>query len=183
MLAYLYLAFAILFRFVPHGPFTTFCASCGLWNFTPVGASLLYFGARQPRRRLWIALAALAASDVALNLLVYHVRLDASSFIGWLWYAGALLVGTGLRGRTTVARVLAGSLGVSAVFFVVSNFAVWAGSELYPHTLAGLYTCYALAIPFLRSTVASDLIFSAAFFSLPLAAGALNRNLAQRFSA
>lgn len=183
MLAYLYLAFAILFRFVPHGPFTTFCSSCGLWNFTPTGAALLYFGARQPRRRMWVAVAAFAASDVALNLFVYHVRLDVASLIVLLWYAAGVLLGSVLRNRISVLRLLCCSAGATAVFFVVSNFAVWIGTPLYPRTLAGLVSCYAMAIPFVKSMLAGDLIFSVAFFGLPLAASALNRSFEHRSAA
>jgi hypothetical protein len=179
MLAFFYLAFAVLFRLVPHGPFSTFCSSCGLWNFTPVGAALLYFGARQPRRRMWVPIAALAASDVVLNLLIWHVRLDASAVITCSWYAAAVLLGGALQKRLSIARLAACSVGVTAIFFLVSNFAVWAGTALYPHTLAGLYTSYVMAIPFVRSMLAGDLIFSAAFFGLPFVLTSLHRSVAQ----
>jgi len=56
MLAYLFVVIAVAVRFLPH-PFA----------FTPVGASLLFFGARGPRRHLWLPLALLAASDVILT--------------------------------------------------------------------------------------------------------------------
>ncbi len=61
MLAYLFVIFAVAVRFLPH-PFA----------FTPVGASLLFFGARGPRRQMWVPLAVLAASDVLLTTLVYR---------------------------------------------------------------------------------------------------------------
>lgn len=183
MLAYLYLAFAVVFRLVPHGPFTTLCSSCGLWNFTPVGASLLYFGTRQPRHRMWIPIAALAASDIVLNLFIWHVRLDASTAIVWMWYAGAVLLGGVLRKRLSVGRLAACSVGVTTIFFAVSNFAVWAGTPLYPHTLAGLYTSYVMAIPFVKSMLVGDLIFSAAFFGLPFAVASLQRSVAHRTAA
>ena len=68
MLAYLFVIFAVAVRFLPH-PFA----------FTPVGASLLYFGARGPRRQMWVALALLAASDVILTTLVYRYPLQLGS--------------------------------------------------------------------------------------------------------
>jgi len=179
MLAYLYLAFAVLFRLVPHGPFTSLCSSCGLWNFTPVGASLLYFGARQPRRRMWIPVAALAASDIVLNLFIWHVRLDASTVIVWTWYAAAVLLGGVLQKRLSIGRLAACSVGLTAIFFIISNFAVWAGSTLYPHTIAGLFTSYVMAIPFVKSMLLGDLIFSAAFFGLPVALASLHRAVAR----
>lgn len=183
MLAYLYVALAVLFRLLPHGPFATFCSSCGLWNLTPAGASLLYFGARQPRRRMWLPVAAMVASDVVLNAFIYHVKLDASYLITWAWYAAAVLIGSTLSRRISVMRLAGASIALSLSFFAMSNFAVWAAGYLYPRTLAGLATSYAMGIPFLKNTVAGDLIFSAAFFGLPLAAAALNRSLAHRTAA
>ena len=41
MLAYIFAVFAFAIRFVPHP-----------WHFTPVAASLLFFGARGSRRQL-----------------------------------------------------------------------------------------------------------------------------------
>jgi hypothetical protein len=41
--------------------------------------------------------------------------------------------------------------------------------EMYPKTWAGLAECYTLAIPFFRATVVSDMVFSLAFFSVPVA--------------
>ena len=59
MLAYLFVIFAVVARmpFMPHP-----------WNFTPVAAALLYFGARGSRRQLWVPFALLAASDVILTI-------------------------------------------------------------------------------------------------------------------
>ena len=175
MLAYLFVAFAVLFRFMPHGPFVSFCSSCGLWNLTPVGASLLYFGARQSRRRMWIPVAALVASDIALNMLVYHMALDPSYLITWAWYAAAILIGSVLAPRVSVLRLAGASLALSMSFFVMSNFAVWTAGYLYPRTMAGLVTCYTMAIPFFKNTLAGDLLFSAAFFGVPVARDPLRR--------
>ena len=57
MLAYVFILIAVAVRFMPH-PLA----------FTPVGAALLYFGARASRRRMWIPLALLAASDAGDSL-------------------------------------------------------------------------------------------------------------------
>ena len=54
----------------------------------------------------------------------------------------------------------------SVIFFVVSNFGVWAlGSPgvydiAYEKSLSGLIQCYILAIPFFGNTFLSTLIFS-----------------------
>ena len=49
-------------------------------------------------------------------------------------------------------------------FFLISNFGVWISGNLYPLTFEGLISCYAAAIPFFRSTLASNLLFSYILF-------------------
>jgi hypothetical protein len=165
MLAYLYLIFAVGFRLLPHA----------WWNFTPVGASLLFFGAHQPRRRMWVPVAALAVSDVLLTRYIYHMHLDVSFFVILAWYAAAVLIGGSVLRRITLVRVVGASLACSVSFFLISNFAVWIGGTLYPNTLAGLGLCYTAAVPFFRYTLAGDAIFSAVMFGLPAAAAMFAR--------
>jgi hypothetical protein len=52
----------------------------------------------------------------------------------------------------------------SLLFFVVTNFAVWALSGMYPLTAAGLAACYVAALPFLPQTVIGDLFWAAVLF-------------------
>ena len=170
MLAYLYVIIAVAFRLVPH-PHS--------WNFTPVAASLLFFGARGSRKQMWIPVAALIASDLVLNRFVYHAATDLSFLFTWAWYAGMILLGSGvLRSRATIARVAGASLGASISFFLISNFFVWAAGTMYPHTLAGLMTCFTAAVPFFRGTLAGDMVFSALMFGVPAAVHAWRRSAA-----
>jgi hypothetical protein len=53
----------------------------------------------------------------------------------------------------------------SALFFVVTNFAVWYSGAWYGDDFAGLIKCYAAALPFARNMLAGDLIWSAALFT------------------
>src|SRR5580658_380542 len=169
MLAYLFVIFAVLARmpFMPHP-----------WNFTPVAAALLYFGARGSRRQLWVPFALLAASDVILDKFVYAYPFSSEHFITWAWYAAILWLGTALRGidlRENVAwlRVGGAALASSISFFIVSNFGVWAAWNMYPKTLPGLMTCYAAGLPFFRHTLAGDMLFTAVAFGLPALVAAL----------
>jgi hypothetical protein len=50
------------------------------------------------------------------------------------------------------------------LFFVTTNFAVWAFSGMYPDDLGGLIRCYVAALPFLQNTVTGDIVWSAALF-------------------
>ncbi|MCX7675382.1 MAG: hypothetical protein N2Z70_06085 [Bdellovibrionaceae bacterium] len=58
--------------------------------------------------------------------------------------------------------VLFGSLG----FFLISNFGVWWQGGLYTRDLEGFLQCYWLALPFFKTTISSDLVFSFLFFVL-----------------
>jgi len=170
MLAYLFVLFAVAMRMplMPH-----------LWNFTPVAAALLYFGARGARRQLWIPFVLLAASDLVLNKFVYSYPFTWDQLVTWAWYAAILWLGTGLRENTGLLkkmdwlRVGGAALASSVSFFIVSNFAVWASWPTYPKTFAGLMACYDAAIPFFRHTVGGDLLFTALMFGLPALAAAL----------
>ncbi|MFZ3339327.1 MAG: DUF6580 family putative transport protein [Terriglobales bacterium] len=170
MLAYLFVIFAIAVRmpFMPHP-----------WNFTPVAAALLYFGARGPRRQLWVPFVLLAASDIVLTKFVYAYHFTWDVYFTWAWYAAILWLGTNLRENASLRetkdwfRVGGAAIGGSVSFFILSNFAVWACWPTYPKSFAGLMTCYGAGVPFFRHTLAGDLLFSAAMFGLPALAAAL----------
>ena len=49
-------------------------------------------------------------------------------------------------------------LGSSLLFFLVTNLGVWYLG--YPNTLAGLVSCYTLALPFFVNTIIGDLFFT-----------------------
>ena len=159
MLAYVFVLLAIVSRFLPHPQ--------GWVQFTPLGAALLYFGARAPLKRMWIPLAALIAADVYLTKVIYAYPLKADHLVTWAWYAGVILLGSALLSRqVSPVRVVAGSLASSVAFFLVSNFAVWAAWNMYPKTLAGLGTAYVAAIPFFRNQALADLLFAAVLFTV-----------------
>jgi hypothetical protein len=113
-----------------------------------------------------------------LNRFVYHFPITWETFVSTGWYAVALLIGSLLKHKVTPLRVVGASLTGSVSFFVISNFAVWAAYNMYPHTLAGLGACYIAAIPFFRWTFASDLLYALAIFAAPLAIEAIQRQFA-----
>jgi hypothetical protein len=166
MLAYVFVLFAVAVRFMPH-PLA----------FTPVAAALLYFGARGPRRQLWVPLALLAVSDVILTKIVYSYPLTWDHFVTWAWYAAILWLGSQLRENTNWLRIGGAALASSVSFFVVSNLAVWTCWNMYPKTLSGLMTCYAAGLPFFRRGIAGDMLFTAVMFGLPAVATVVARSI------
>ena len=162
MAAYLLILVAVFSRVVPHP-----------WmNFTAVGAGLLYFGARRPLRESALPVLALMATDYYLTVFAYHYPFHTSAYlITWAWYAAAIVLGRiMLHRQITVTRLIAAPVLASTSFFVVSNYAVWAGSAMYPHSLAGLGICYAAGLPFYANDVLSTTLIAGIAFGLPIAA-------------
>ncbi len=167
MLAYLFVLLAIAIRFLPFaGPLNILPHA---WHFTPLAASLLFFGAKGSRRQMWIPLVLLCATDVVLTKVFYSYVITWDQFVTWAWYAAILWLGTNLRERAGFWRVAAAAATSSVSFFLVSNFAVWAAwPQMYPRSFAGLMASYAAGLPFFRGTASSDMIFSLAFFAVPV---------------
>jgi hypothetical protein len=167
MLPYLFVLLAIAVRFLPFaGPLNFFPHA---WHFTPLAASLLYFGAKGSRKQMWIPLLLLAGTDVVLTKVMYAYPVTWDHLVTWAWYAAILWLGTSLRENSGMLRVIGAALASSASFFLISNFAVWAAwPAMYPRGFGGLMMSYVAGLPFLRGTVESDLFFSVAFFGAPL---------------
>lgn len=141
---------AALARLVPHVP-----------NLTPVDALALFGGAYLTDRRLafGVPLAAMLLSNAILGF-------DGAGQTLAVLGCSAITVALGIwvGQRRTVLRTASAAVSSALVFFVVTNLAVWAFSGLYPHTPTGLAACYVAAIPFLRYTMAGDLIYTAVLF-------------------
>ncbi len=157
MLAYIFVLFAAAFRFAPH-PFA----------FTPVAASLLFFGSRMPRKQAWIPVLLLAVGDVLLTRFVYSYPFTSYHLASWVWYAAMVFLGGALKKNANALRVLSASLVAAVSFFLVSNFAVWATvPNMYPRTWGGLELAYIAGLPFFRNDVAGDVFFTALMFGIP----------------
>ena len=131
-------------------------------NFAPIGAMALASGAYLGRN-VWGFLAPLGIywiSDLLVNNILYAEFYN--SFIlftpgfGWLYLSFAMIIvlGSIVLKKVSIPRVLGGAFGV------------WLSDPDYPLTWGGFLLCYEMAIPFFRSTLASDLLYSAAFFGI-----------------
>src|SRR5689334_16155047 len=93
MLAYLFLVLALAVRiFSGVGIF-------GTMGFSPLGASLLFFGSRMPRKHYLIALAALMATDVYITNHHYGMAVNFDEGFTWAWYLVAFFLGSLLKDR------------------------------------------------------------------------------------
>src|SRR5580692_7550262 len=147
-------ALGVCARLVPHS-----------WNFTPIMAIGLFAGSHGKKTSTGVlaTLSALALSDAVLG------------FYSGFWYVyGAALIPVLLgrlirdkvtRDRNNVLAIIAAAGGSSVSFFLVTNFMVWATSRhLYPHTMAGLQSCFVAAIPFYQNQLLGDACYTAALF-------------------
>jgi hypothetical protein len=144
---------AALSRILPHPP-----------NFTPITAMALFAGATLPDKRLALLMPILAMilSDIALEF-----------FTGWGFHSGMWVVyGTimlltllGMNIQRKSLLSIGGWTGIaSVVFFVVTNFAVWATSGMYPLSIEGFTLCYIAAIPFFQNSIMGDIMYTMLLF-------------------
>jgi len=135
-------------RLIPHPP-----------NFSPIAAMALFGGATFTSKRgaFLVPLLAMLLSDVVLGF---------SSITPVVYGSFALItcLGFWVRRRQTVWRLAGASVAAAVLFFVTTNFGVWALGDWYPLTWSGLAECYVAAIPFFRNTLWSDLFYSAVLF-------------------
>jgi len=163
MSAYLLIIAALLSRIIPHPAWL---------NFTAVGGSLLYFGARRPLRQAIIPVALLAATDYYLTVYFYSYPFQISAYlITWAWYAAVIVLGHVLLAKhVSVLRVGTAVLLAPTSFFLITNFAAWIGSPLYPQTFAGLGMSYVAGLPFYRNDLISTALVAGLAFGLPVLA-------------
>ena len=139
-------------------------------NFAPMTAIALFSGARfkDKSSALFIPLLIILISDAVVNGALYG---NVSPFYdGFYWqYAAYILVamlGRSFSSVQSLSPLLGLGVTSSAIFFVVSNLGVWLVAGIYEHTLSGLILCFTMALPFLKGSLASDLLFSLALFGL-----------------
>lgn len=155
---------AAMTRLIPHYP-----------NFTAVGAVALFGGAYLSKRMAFIIpVVALFISDLFLNNLIY-ARLYPEFYDGFMLFnikglpvygafIAVILIGMFFIKKATIKNVLGSAVLASVVFFLVTNFAVWAGSVIYPKSLAGLLACYTAAVPFFWNTLLGNVVFVTVLF-------------------
>ncbi len=140
--------FAALTRLMPHPP-----------NFTPIIAMGLFGGAYLKDKR-WALLLPVGAMLLADLFLGFHGTM--------IWVYGSLIIITAmgflLNSGVTLKNGAIATLGGSLLFFLVTNFGVWASSSFYPKTVEGLISCYAAGIPFFGNTLAGSVFYSGLMF-------------------
>jgi len=135
--------FGLVTRLIPHLP-----------NFTPILAISLFAGAYFNKKyAIWFPIALYTISELIIggNDVIFFTA--GSIFL-------ITLLGMRLRGRTSLKNNLFYGLISPIIFFLVSNFGVWA-IGWYPPTFAGLTQCYIMALPFLKVSILASVSYVA----------------------
>lgn len=128
-------------------------------NFAPVAAISLFSGFYFRRYFIAIPLVAMFISDIFIGF--YDWKLMASVYGSFILVS---FIGVLLRRNKSVGALLGCSLAGSFLFFIITNFSVWAFSPWYSHNWQGLLNCYTLAIPFFKNTILGDLFYASVIF-------------------
>lgn len=137
---------AVVARLIPHAP-----------NFAPIGGLALFSGANfKSKLALAIPLSAMFFSDIFLG---FHKTIPYV----YMSFIIIALIG-GLIKNNKWQSIFGASLASSVIFFLITNFGVWATGSMYPKNLAGLIQSYGFGVPFFRNTLISDLFYSFSFF-------------------
>ncbi len=140
---YLLIALGALARLLPHAP-----------NFAPIAAIALFGGLYLPRKMFFIPLAAMFLSDLVIGFYSWPIMATVYGC-----FAIAFLVGQVVKKQKNFRNIFGSTIFNSLLFFVLTNFAVWAFGTMYTHNLSGLATSYVAAIPFFRNTLLGDLTY------------------------
>lgn len=147
-----------LFRFIPHWP-----------NFTPIAAMALFGGAYLGKKHLAfiIPFSAMFLSDLVLG---FHKDMWAV----YIAFGITVSIGIFIRSNVKFTSIALASLGSSVLFFLLTNFAAWLSSPIYPQSFAGLMESYiaglaffnngAYGISFFLNEVTGSLLYNGVFF-------------------
>ncbi|MBI4122202.1 MAG: hypothetical protein HY461_02630 [Parcubacteria group bacterium] len=141
----------ILARLIEHIP-----------NFAPIAALALVAGYYLPRRWSWVVpMLAMLVSDMVIGFYAWPVMLAVYGSFALAWLFGTL-------GKSANSRLalLPATLSSSVVFFLATNAAVWAFTDMYAPGTVGLLQSYVMGAPFFKWTLLSDMIYTGAFVAV-----------------
>ena len=141
----LIISITILSRLIYHPP-----------NFTPMFSVCIFAGMMFSQKRLMflIPLSCMIISDVFIGL-------HSNIIFVYLSFALVILLGKTLNENFTLPKLLGTIFASNLVFFIITNFAVWYFQfGFYEHSIKGLLTCYYLALPFVKNSLLSNLLFT-----------------------
>lgn len=146
LIATVLVAIGVSSRLIDHQP-----------NFAAIGALAIAIGFYSKSKLGWaIPLGAMLISDLIIGF--YAPGVMAAVYLGYLTMWG---FGRFASTHEKKAAMFSYTLFGAIAYFFVTNAAVWAFTSMYPKTLAGLGTSYAMGVPFFKWSLAGDLFYLA----------------------
>lgn len=148
-----------LTRLVPHPP-----------NFVPLGAIALASGAVMGGRALayTVPIGAMLLADLVLG---FHGQMA----LVYLGLAVPVWLGSRLARAPSWAGFAGATVASATLFYLLTNFGVWALDGLYPLTVAGLAASFAAGLPFFWTSLLADLLYGLLLLGLLARDGRLGR--------
>jgi hypothetical protein len=162
---FLLVIIAAVYRIIPGRPF----------GFAPQYAMAIFAGAviRDKKWAFIIPVLSMFISDLFYQVLYLGGMTSIPGFYEGQWqnyvlFALLVFVGMAIR-KLNVIQIAAASLVAPTLYFLASNFLLWASNGTTrglnrPKTFNGLLQCYGDAIPFYRMSILATFIFSAILF-------------------
>lgn len=156
---------ASLYRILPGRPY----------GFAPQIAMAIFGGAiiKEKKFSFLLPLLSMFISDALYELLYVNGLSPLSGFYGgqllnYALFAGLTMFGFFIKGFD-LKKIALASVSAPTVYFMVSNFFVWASSSPLaglgrPKTFDGLMMCFADGLPFYPWSLLSTVVFSGLFF-------------------
>ncbi|MBO9675482.1 MAG: hypothetical protein J7577_18690 [Sphingobacteriaceae bacterium] len=140
-------------------------------NFSSIGAVALFGGAyfKDQVKAFAFPLLSLFLSDFILASTIFS-KYSGDSFLyeGWYWtyiaFALMVLVGRLLLKNVNVVNLLASTLSIVLIHWLVTDLGVWINNPAYTQDLAGYWSCLVKAIPFEIRFLEGTVIYGALLF-------------------
>jgi hypothetical protein len=131
-----------------------------VWNMTPVIAIAIVAGIYMgPIRSGIIVFSGLLLSDLFIGF--YDLKIMLAVYGSF----AVVILFSKLLSRKAMVSV-AGAVFGSTFFFLVTNAAVWFFGSMYSKGLEGLMTSYIAGLPFYRSMLVGDIVYTTVLFSV-----------------
>ncbi len=129
-------------------------------NFSPLASLILFAGYYTPKKYWPLPFISLFISDLIIGFYAWPVMLSVYIASAFNLYLGRLL-----QKNSNAINIASSTLASALIFFLITNLAVWASGDWYAHNLNGLYLCFALAIPFFKTTLLSNILYTGLIFT------------------
>ncbi len=147
-------------------------------NFTPILGLAIFGGAMFIRKKifLYITILSLFISDFIFNNYIHPEYfanrsniIIVADYMIWVYLSIFIIIiaASYILKKFSYLKLFFTAIGGALIFFLITNFGSWMSSpELYSRDFSGLINSYVAGIPFFRSTLISNIIFSFIVFGI-----------------